>query len=288
MMSPIETHLPAGDAALRAAVYQGTIFQLPAVDATQRLVAEVRSLLEEELGRDGPFREAQFRLSDEAFFHAIGRLRKVLYEEPRFFTAIQEILRGFGFRPEENALDPLRLRTITHCGHENPRAAPIYYTHRDTWYSHPQCQISWWIPLHDVREEETFVFFPDYLDRPVPNNSEEFDYDDWIRDRRSLRIGWQDSNAGTKALYPGFQGELQSPREVGFSCRQGEILIFAGAHLHRTLANTTGRTRFSMDFRTVHLEDHRRGIGAPNADNRSTGSALQDYFHPSEAAHARA
>jgi hypothetical protein len=50
-----------------------------------------------------------------------------------------------------------------------------------------------------------------------------------------------------------------------------------GAHFHQTRKNATGRTRFSLDFRTVDLADHEAGVGAPNVDNRSTGSTVRDY-----------
>jgi hypothetical protein len=136
------------------------------------------------------------------------------------------------------------------------------------------------MPLHDVVEAETFVFFPEYFDRAIANDSAAFDYQEWTRDRRSLRVGWQDPNAGTRALYPGHFGSMEGAARLPFSCRAGEVLVFAGAHLHKTIPNLTGRTRFSVDFRTVHLEDYRAGVGAPNADNRSTGTALVDYFHP--------
>jgi hypothetical protein len=66
-------------------------------------------------------------------------------------------------------------------------------------------------------------------------------------------------------------------RRVGFSAGAGDIVLFSGAHFHQTKNNTTGRTRFSLDFRTVDLEDHAAGVGAPNADNRSTGDATRDY-----------
>jgi hypothetical protein len=78
------------------------------------------------------------------------------------------VMTEFGFEPEQHAVDPIRLRVVTHGGHENPKAAPVYYTHRDTWYAHPQSQISWWVPLHGVTEEETFVFFPEYLRQVAP------------------------------------------------------------------------------------------------------------------------
>lgn len=281
-MELLKREAPPANADFRQAVYRGEIFLLPPTSESLALVERMRALLVTELGAD--MREAQFRLGDEGFFPAIGRLRKLLYEQPEFCEAMRSVAAGLGFRPDENAFDPLRLRVIAHGAHENPQAAPVYYTHRDTWYSHPQCQISFWVPLHDLAEEETFLFYPDYLRTAVTNDSGGFDYDEWTRDRRSLRVGWQDRKAGQQAFYPAFLGELDMTTVVPFSCRAGEILVFTGAHLHRTRENRTGRTRFSVDFRTVHLGDHAAGLGAPNADNRSTGSALRDYFHPSTTA----
>jgi len=282
-VSRIETAPPpgGGPAALRRAVYGGTIFKLPPTPASLRLVVDVMSLVEQEFGHDGPAREAQFRRSGEEFFRGVGRLRKLLYEGGRFLAAMRAVVAPFGFPPAETAFDPLRLRVAAHRGHENPKAAAVYYAHRDTWYSHPQSLVNWWVPLHDLGEDETFVFFPDYFTRPAANNSGDFDYDTWAQNRAGLRVGWQDPNAGTTALYPGCAADLSQARRLGFSCRAGEMLVFSGAHLHQTIGQTTGRARFSIDFRTVHLGDHAAGVAAPNVDNRSTGSALPDYLHPS-------
>ena len=52
--------------------------------------------------------------------------------------------------------------------------------------------------------------------------------------------------------------------------------------LSETLPQALGRTRFSLDARLVHLGDHARGLGAPNVDGRSRGSALPDYVQPRE------
>lgn len=35
----------------------------------------------------------------------------------------------------------------------------------------------------------------------------------------------------------------------------GGILIFSGAQMHSTTPNSSGKTRFSIDFRTVHIDD---------------------------------
>jgi hypothetical protein len=42
--------------------------------------------------------------------------------------------------------------------------------------------------------------------------------------------------------------------------------------------NTSGRTRFSIDFRTVHIDDVRDLRGAPNVDSHCTGSTMGDYL----------
>jgi hypothetical protein len=271
---------PPSEASFRQALYDGEIFLLAATPTSRELVANALELLEQELGQGGAIRAAQFRLGDEEFFEAVGRLRKKMYTEPTFHEAVRSLVRGCGFDPGRIAFDPIRLRVVAHKGFENPKAAPIYFAHRDTWYAHSQSEITWWTPLHDVTEEETFVFYPDHFRSPVNNNSECFDHDEWVRQGSSLRIGWQNPEHGARHLYPGQVGTLEPGRVLSFSARAGEILLFAGAHFHQTRRNTTGLTRFSLDFRTVDLEDHAQGRGAPNVDNRSTGSAVRDYVQP--------
>ena len=258
----------------REALYRGEIYLLPPTERSLRIVAALNRELEAELGV--PAREAQFRYAEDEFFRRVGRLRKLFYTAPAWHEEIRALLRDLGADPAEFAFDPLRLRTIPHKGHENPRAAPIYYGHRDTWYSNPQGQVTGWIPLHDVTEAETFVFWPEFFARPVRNDSERFDHDAWTRDDRSRKIGWQNPRTSTDAAYPQLREEVEGERWT-FSAPAGSLLLFSGQHLHRTTPNLTGRTRFSADFRLVHLQDDRRGVGAPNVDNRSTGSALSDH-----------
>jgi hypothetical protein len=142
--------------------------------------------------------------------------------------------------------------------------------------------VTWWVPLDDLPEEQTFVFYPERFRDPVPNDSQIFDYDEWVRDGWDLKIGWQNRNHGLTARYPGVVGEIDTGEAVGFSCRRAENLLFSGAHFHATRPQTENVTRFSLDFRVVHLDDVKCGHGAPNVDNRSTGSALADYVSPED------
>jgi hypothetical protein len=274
-MTTMQRDLPASNEALRRELYEGGLFLADPTPASQRLADDARALLDDALG--GDIRTAHARFSNDDLFLRIGRLRRVLYLEPRFHDAVREALASLGFDPTRCAFDPIRIRVVLDRGHEIPGAKAVYYPHRDTWYAHPQSMIAWWIPLDDLRDDETFVFFPSFFRAPVPNDSEIFDYDDWVRRGWSLKIGWQDPKAGLVARYPSTTGPVDIDETVGFSCRRGQNLLFSGSHYHRTLAQSAGRTRYSLDFRIVQLDDHARGLGAPNVDNRSRGSCLVDY-----------
>jgi hypothetical protein len=274
----VETAAPADPSALRQALYRGRVFLLPASAATLRIVARAREMLVEafaDLGLDP--REAPQHIDNDALFARIGKLRKALYTEPQFHQAMAEVADAHGFPRAEAAFDPLRLRVIVHRGHHNPLAAPVYYPHRDTWYGHPQTLVTGWIPLDDLAEAETFVFHPRWFDQEVPNDSETFEYGAWARDKGQLKVGWQDIGASQRVRYPGLIGDFDPGERIGFSCARGQLLLFSGAHFHTTRPQETGRTRYSLDFRVVHLGDTQAGLGAPNVDARGRGSALVDY-----------
>ena len=55
-------------------------------------------------------------------------------------------------------------------------------------------------------------------------------------------------------------------------------MIFSGNQLHSTVPNTSGRTRFSIDFRTVNVDDVVMRREAPNVDSACTGTSLRDFL----------
>jgi hypothetical protein len=275
-MSDFQSALPTDNTAARQALYDGDLYLLSANCESRTLIESIQLEIDAILGSDGPVRTAQFRLSEGEFFERMGRLRKHFYTSVQYHELVYRLLASLDFIPVQNTFDPIRLRVVAHQGHTNPAAAPVYYGHRDTWYSNPQSMITWWIPLHDLGAEETFEFFPEEFTRPVQNDSEVFDFDAWVHDGQNRRIGWQNANTGLIDRYPQLLEEPRG-RRIPVVCRAGEILLFSAQHLHQTRPNMTGRTRFSIDFRTVHLVDHEAGSGARNVDNRSTGSSLVQF-----------
>jgi ectoine hydroxylase-related dioxygenase (phytanoyl-CoA dioxygenase family) len=70
--------------------------------------------------------------------------------------------------------------------------------------------------------------------------------------------------------------------------RPGGVIAFSGAQLHSSVPNTTGKTRFSIDFRTVHIGDVAQRVGAPNIDSECTGTCMNDYLRIRDLAHVPA
>ena len=63
------------------------------------------------------------------------------------------------------------------------------------------------------------------------------------------------------------------------------MIVFSGAQLHSSIPNTTGETRLSIDFRTVHLGDARLSKGAPNVDSKCSGTTMGDYLRGTDLEH---
>ena len=265
------------NAEVRAGIYSGKVFRIAATPASLSLVAAVEAALAAEFPGETPHRKLQFELPGDELFKRIGKLRAALLTDATIRERLFALLREQGFAATDNAVDLVRLRAVTHLGHENPLAAPAYTAHRDTWYANSQAQVNWWIPLHDVTEADTFAFYPNLFDKPVANNSGDFDYDEWMK-----TVGWQ-STSGKRAVYPTADtADYDTADGVPFACNKGDIILFSAAHLHQTRKNASGLTRFSIDFRSVNLVDEAEGKGAINVDNASHGSAVKDYVNPEQ------
>ncbi|HSE39436.1 MAG TPA: hypothetical protein VLH08_01610, partial [Acidobacteriota bacterium] len=128
----------------------------------------------------------------------------------------------------------------------------------------------------EVEAENIMAFHPYYWDHSLKNGSRDYNYFDWNKTSRveAAKHIKSDTRKQPKA-------EEEAPYlepEIRVVSPPGGILIFSGAQLHSTIPNTTKKTRFSIDFRTVHIEDVRRRAGAKNIDSQCTGTTLRDYL----------
>jgi hypothetical protein len=136
------------------------------------------------------------------------------------------------------------------------------------------CQLNWWLPIYSIDPDNAMGFYPDYFNVPVKNNSEIYNYYEWNSNNRATAA--QHVKTDTREQ-PKPQQELNS-ESLRYLPPPGGIIIFSGAQLHETVPNTTDVARYSIDFRTVHIDDVIAHRGAGNLDSRCTGTTMRDYI----------
>lgn len=200
--------------------------------------------------------------------------------KPRFIHSgrskklVRAIVEEAGFPAGSTHYDLPKPRTSFPVGHLTTGVAFAFPWHRDAWYSAPAQQVNWWLPIFAVQENNAMSFDLPRFDRAVPNTSDGFDY--------------YQNNAGRLTTATGVTREAQArPGAVGHEPDQevvvlpapGQVLLFSGAQLHKSIPNTSGRARFSVDFRTVYVPDLVAGRGAPLVDVHCTGTAIRDFVN---------
>lgn len=262
------------DAERRAKLYDGQLVVYGARPAAAPLVEFSQSFLRDAFPGGDPC-DAQHRLPVEEFAAIFAPLKREFIHHPTSWSLIADLLLDLGCDPETTYLDVPRLRASTSHGYLTSGAAYAHHPHRDTWYSAPLAQINWWIPIFPFGSESAMAFHPRYWSQGVRNDSERFNYYDWNSNQRKNAA--QHVKTDTR-WQPHALEALELEPEVRLICPPGGAIAFSGAQLHSTVANTSGRTRFSLDFRTVHVDDVRDRRGARNVDSAPTGTSLRDFM----------
>ncbi len=235
-------------------------------DHAWQLIAEAFDPIEPE--------SAQFELTVERFVEIIAPLKTRFTHHPRSKALLTNLLEEAGCDIDATYFDVPKLRIVSSDGFLTSGVGYAYKSHRDMWYACPPSQINWWVPISEINEHCAMVIHPKYFDRAVKNNSADFDAYQWNAEGRKNAAQYISADPRP---HPHLQEALDLDRTVLVG-RPGSMILFSGQHLHGTIPNDSGRTRFSIDFRTVHRKDIEERMGARLIDNRSTGTTLRDFL----------
>lgn len=262
----------------RELLYGGDLFLTPPTPASTALCEFARELVGEAFAGADPER-AQYGMSAAEYASLLGELKPRFIHHPRNKELLRSLLEERGCDPDNTYFDVPRLRTSTSDGYLTTGIAFAWHPHRDTWFSAPMAQVNWWVPVYPVTPDNAMAFHLEYFDREVPNNSEIYNYYEWnakFRGGAAAQIGKDD-----RPLPRGNEPIDLSTGVVPVST-VGGFTIFSGQHLHSSVPNTSGVTRFSIDFRTVNIEDIRAGRSAKPVDIACTGSSIRDFIRVSD------
>jgi len=264
----------------RERIYRGDLFVYSPTAESLALVGLAREMLAQAFGELDP-QLAQHQMPVSEFAQLLAELKPRFIHHPESKRLLARILAGLGCDALQTYFDVPRLRSATSDDYLSTGIAYAFHPHRDTWYSAPMCQINWWLPVFALDPTNCMAFHPRYFSAGLRNSSDGYNYQEWNRNSRfraAEQIG-VDTRPQPKALEA---VELQP--DVRLLPAPGGVIVFSGAQLHSTVPNTSGRTRYSIDFRTVHLGDACALRGAVNVDSRCTGSTMDDYLRCTDCA----
>src|SRR5215472_1707616 len=267
--------------ARRKELYAGSIFFHKPCSGSIKLCDLARKLTEEVFKPFDP-RKIQESMPAERVAEILAVLKPKFIHHVKSKEFIQEMLGELGCDLGKTYFDVPRMRTAFPGDYLKSGIAYAFHPHRDTWYSAPFCQINWWMPIYPLNSENCMTFHPRYWDTPVKNGSSQYDYDRWNLESRHSAS--QHVKADTR-VQPKPEEPVELDPQVRLVCDVGGVFLFSAAHLHSTVPNTSRHTRYSIDFRTVHLDDVLAQTGAPNVDSACTGTTMRDYLRGTDLSH---
>lgn len=270
----------ASDNDRRRQLFDGQIFVFGPRPSSLALVDHARAMIEDAFDGVDPL-VAQYHMPVERYVEICQPLKPAFIHNDTTKKLVRGVLEDFGCDLERTYQDVPRLRMVTSDGYLTSGVGYAHHPHRDTWYSAPLCQLNWWLPIYDIDSESSMAFHPAYWSKPVKNGSSEFNYYEWNSTGRkdAAKHITSDSRKQPKPEEP-----MELEPQIRFVPPAGGIVLFAAAHMHSTVPNTTGRTRYSIDFRTVHLDEVETMGGAPNVDSEPKGTSLRDFKRASDLA----
>ncbi len=265
----------------RQELYRGSLFVHSPCPGALKLCRLAQEMLEEAFTPFDPL-TVQEHIPAEQCAEILGRLKPQFIHHPKAKQYIQEMLAELGCDLEKTYFDVPRLRTAFVGDYLKTGIAYAFHPHRDTWYSAPFCQINWWMPVYKINSENCMAIHPHYWDRAVKNGSRDYNYYKWNLESRQNAA--QHVKTDTR-VQPRPEEPMELDPQIRLVCEPGGAYQFSAAQMHSTVPNTSSLTRYSIDFRTVHLEDARARLGAPNVDSECTGTTMGDYLRGTDFSH---
>jgi hypothetical protein len=270
-----------GDDDRRRHLYQGALFAHAPSPSSLKLCQLAQALIQEAFGPVDPLK-VQDTMAPERCAEILATLKPKFIHHPKAKEYIRGMLAELGCDLEKTYFDVPRMRTAFPGDYLKAGIAYAFHLHRDTWYSAPFCQINWWMPIYEMNSENSMAIHPHYWSRPVRNGSSQYNYYKWNLESRQNAA--QHVKTDTR-VQPRPEEPVEVDPQVRLVCDVGGAYQFSAAQMHSTVPNTSALTRYSIDFRTVHLDDVRSRTGAPNVDSACTGTTMADYLRGTDLTH---
>ena len=247
---------------LRQRIYAGDLLLVHGGPAVRAMIEYFGQVLRDAFAPHSP-PQAQFAMDRAEWDELAKRLRATYKRDPQAWSLMRELLEQFGLEAARTAADCVNLRVQPHA--EEPTTDPQHTlgAHRDTWASNVYTQINWWLPVFPITPRRTICFLPYFWDQAVDNDSASWDLEAVRAEVRAARAAGREPAVRNT---PEPVTPIDPNHAVAITVEPGDVLIFSGAHLHASVPNDSGATRFSLELRSLDISDTAADLGAPNVD----------------------
>ena len=220
----------------------------------------------------GAPQEAASRFEPDDFIKRMAALRRRYGEDPDVARLWRAALAQCGCVLERTFWDHVRVRVNPPGRTHHSRRILNLPAHRDSWGSMLAQQINWWAPIYPLTAGRTLLIYPEAWNRPVTNDSAEWDLLELKRRRAEGAVGGY-------PLLPTASDCSEWGDPLPLLQEPGDIVAFSAAHLHASAVNETGLCRFNIEGRTIDADAFAAGRGAPDPDGAAPRRALHWFTH---------
>ena len=261
-MNIIHCDSPVSDEQRAKHNFQGDLLIYQNIPAMRELIEYADQLLRDALDGTEPA-EAQHHFAPDEFLQRTTKVqthfRQSQTPKDYFFKALAQC----GVDLSSTYYDHFPMRIVPFDKAYYGARCSVIGHHRDSWGSNIHSQINWWAPLYELTEQRTIAIYPFYWQNPVANDTATWSFEEHIKQQKAAGIESRVSYPSA----PSPQAPIDESKVVKVMLKPGEIMSFSSAHLHASVPNTTDRTRYSVETRTVNKHDLDHNRAAPNVDN---------------------
>ena len=266
----------------RQMLFDGQLFVYSPRPSSLAFVEFAKTLIKDAFAPHDP-EKAQYNMAVESYADVLGKLKPQFIHHPESKRHLQSLLQELGCDLGKTYFDVPKMRSSTSDNYLTTGIAYAWHPHRDTRYSAPMFQVNWWIPIYDIQADNAMAFHPRYWNTAVSNTSSGYNYYLWNQQHRGGHVSQFIAQDPRPLPRPSEKIELDP--QIRLIVPAGGIILFSAAQMHSSVPNTSGKTRFSIDFRCVNADDAVARRGAPRVDEACTGTTMRDYLRGTDMSH---
>lgn len=272
---------PIDEKMRREIIYSGGIIVFKDILAVKKLQTFVKNLTFQYFGDLDPLTASE-KMEETEYLKTVDTLQRTFSNDPTALDYFRDLLFFLGLDKSETFWGRPTFRIQPSHGKYKARQTIGIGPHRDTWYANVFQQTNWWMPIFPLSSENTLAFYPSFWEEKIQNTTKGWDLFSFRQARENATLKKVDVE-GLESAYPRVKvidkNLINDQDKITLIIEPGDIVNFSGAHLHEGVENTSGVTRFSIEVRTVNVDDIKKNIAAPNVDTESSGNSFCDFYN---------